>query len=436
MTLLLQSIAGILVIPLLAWVISENRAALGTRRALVIAATAIGVQVIIAVAFLKMPYAAYLFDLIGGAVRALQAATNVGAQLLFGYLAGGTAPFKVENQGNLFLVAFQVLPIILVLSAIVRLLYYWGVLQRVVGFFAFLLRRSVGAGGALGTVSASAIFLGLVEAPLMIRPYIKDMARGALFATMVVVMATVAGTVMALYASILAPVVPGAAGHLVAASLMNVPGALMLARLAVPDGFSSDDDDPVHVVLDDPPQSSMDAIAQGAIEGLKLVATVGAMLIVIVSLVALLNMMLGSSVSGVLGILGMSSPVPVTLESILGIVMAPVALLIGIPFEEAMTAGSLLGKKVVLNEFLAYLQMSQMPVDGPGALSERSRFILTYALCGFANLGSLGILVGALTAMAPQRRAEIVELAPKSVLVGFLATMLSAAIVGALTWAG
>jgi len=299
-------------------------------------------------------------------------------------------------------------------------------LQRVVAVFAFLLRHTVGTGGALGTVSASAIFMGLVEAPLMIRPYIKDMGRGALFATMVVVMATVAGTVMALYASILSTVVPGAAGHLLAASLMNIPGALMLSRLCVPDGFEASDEDPVGVVMEDAPKSSMDAIAQGTFEGLKLVATVGAMLIVIVSLVALVNMILA----------GITAPfgVRITLEQALGVLMAPVAFLIGIPWNEAFTAGELLGQKVVLNEFLAYLELAKTPLEGEGALSERSRFILTYALCGFANLGSLGILVGGLGTMAPQRRAEIVELAPRSVFVGFLATLLSAAIIGCITW--
>ncbi len=426
MALQLQSLAGVIIIPLVVWIISENRRSLGPGRALVIAVTAISVQLAIALLFLKMPYATYIFDGLAAAVLSLQKATDTGSQLLFGYLAGGEAPFTPSKPEHAFLVAFRVLPMILVLSAIVRVLYYWGVLQRVVAVFAFLLKRTVGTGGPLGTVSASSIFMGLVEAPLMIRPYIKDMDRGALFATMVVVMATVAGTVMALYASILSTVVPGAAGHLLAASLMNIPGALMLARFCVPDGFEAKSEDPVSVQMDDPPQSSMDAVAAGTYEGLKLVATVAAMLVVIVSLVALVNMILA----------GLTAPfgVNITLEGAFGMAMAPVAFLIGIPWSEAFIAGGLLGQKLILNEFLAYLELAKTPLEGDGSLSERSRFILTYALCGFANLGSLGILVGGLGTMAPDRRAEIVELAPKSVLIGFLATLLSAALIGCITW--
>lgn len=426
MELISQGIAGIITIPLLAWLISENRRAHPVHRLAVIVITAIAVQFAIAIFLLKLPQARVFFDVLGQTVFALQSASDKGAQLLFGYLAGGDAPFDATKPENSYLVAFRVLPIILVLSAIVRLLYHWGVLQKVVGFFAFLLRRTVGTGGALGTVSASAIFLGLVEAPLMIRPYLKDMGRGALFATMVVVMATVAGTVMALYASILAPSVPGAAGHLMAASLMNIPGALMLARLAVPEGFDSGHET-VAITLDNPPHSSMDAIVQGTIDGVKLVVTVAAMLIVIVSLVALANESLGAITEPAIG-------TKLTLQGILGVIMLPFALLIGIPWHEAATVGSLLGQKVVLNEFLAYLELAKMPASGEGGLSDRSRLIVTYALCGFANLGSLGILVGALSAMAPQRRTEIVALAPKSVLIGFLATLLSAAIVSVLQW--
>ena len=233
-----QSAIGVILIPLFVWVISENRRELGGVGAVRVIATGLLLQFALVALLLLMPWARTIFDGLGQGVLALQKATDAGAQLMFGYLAGGPTPFDMAKPENSFVVAFRVLPMILVLSALVRLLYHWGILQRVVQGFAYLLQRSFGTGGPLSTAAAASVFLGLVEAPLLIRPYLKGMGRGALFAAMAVSMATVAGTVMALYASILSSVVPGAAGHLVAASLINVPGALMLARLAVPSEFT------------------------------------------------------------------------------------------------------------------------------------------------------------------------------------------------------
>jgi CNT family concentrative nucleoside transporter len=284
------------------------------------------------------------------------------------------------------------------------------------------LQRTLGIGGPLATSASASVFLGLIEAPLMIRPYLKEMPRGALFATMAVTMATVAGTVMALYASILAPVVPGAAGHLIAASVINVPGALILARLAVPAGFA-EGPSTARIASDDAPASSMDAIAKGTFDGIQMVAAVAATLIVMVSLVALVNMILGQ--------FGSFGTTRFTLQMILGYLCIPLAFIIGIPWPETATAGSLIGQKVILNEFLAYLDLLKLPA---GSLSDRSRLLMTYALCGFANLGSLGILIGGLSVLAPERRAEIAELAPRSLFIGFLATLLTAAIIGTTLW--
>lgn len=420
--LALQSVLGIVLIPLAACLISESPNELDWRQRGRVIATGLVLQFGLVAVLLAMPWTRYVFDALGAAVLALQSATDAGAQLVFGYLAGGPTPFEATKPQHTFVIAFRVLPMILVLSALVRVLYYWGVLQRVVQGFAWLLQRSFGTGGPLSTAAAGSVFLGLVEAPLLIRPYIKDMGRGALFAAMAVSMATVAGTVMALYASILAPVVPGAAGHIVSASLINVPGAMMLARLVVPSEFTGGPRS-AHVTMDDPPHSSMEAVTQGTTEGIGLVAGVAAMLIVVVSLVALVN--------SILGVAGDVAGGPLTLQRILGVVCMPLAFMIGIPWSEAATAGGLIGQKVVLNEFLAYLDLVKTPA---GALSERSRLLLTYALCGFANLGSLGILIGGLSAMAPERRSEISELAPRAMLVGFLATMLSASVVGTTLW--
>jgi CNT family concentrative nucleoside transporter len=420
MTLALQSLLGVIAIPLLALALSEKRPA--RKQMLATAATGLALQFAIALALLKLPGSETLFRVLSGLVGALQQATAAGMTMVFGYLAGGPTPFELSRPDAQFILAFHALPLILLMSALARLLYYWGLLQRVVGVFAALLQKSFGIGGPLGTVAAANIFLGMVEAPLLVRPYLKEMGRGALFAAMSVGMATIAGTVMAVYAAVVGPVVPGAAGHVVAASLMNAPAALMLASLVVPAGFKGGPA-AAEARLDNPPRSSMDAIAQGTTDGLKLLASVVAMLVVAVALVALANILLG--------VLTRPFGTALTLQQILGWVCAPVAWLIGIPWNEAPVAGGLIGEKVILNEFLAYLDLAALP---PEALSQRSRTILTYALCGFANIGSLGIMIGGLTAMVPERRDEIIELAPKSVLIGVLATLLSAAIVGTIVW--
>jgi CNT family concentrative nucleoside transporter len=418
----MQSVLGIVIIPLLAWAMSEDRRAMRSATGLRFVFGGIALQFMLVALFLYMPWTQALFAALAQMIVALQAAADQGAMLVFGYLAGGPAPFKSENPAAGFILAFRILPLILVLSAIVRLLYYWGVLQRVVQGAAWALQRSLGTGGPLATSAASSVFLGLIEAPLLIRPYLREMPRGALFAAMSVTMATVAGTVMALYAGILSSVVPGAAGHLIAASVINVPGALVLARLAVPDGFSGGPST-VDMSSADAPTSSMDAIAKGTFDGIQMVAAVAATLIVMVALVALVNSMLG--------LFGDVGGQKLTLQLILGVLCTPLAYIIGIPWSEATVAGGLIGQKVVLNEFLAYLDLLKLP---DGSLSERSKLLMTYALCGFANLGSLGILIGGMSVLAPERRGEIVELAPKSLVIGFLTTLLTASIIGTTIW--
>ena len=420
MGLALQSLLGVVLIPLFAYAISEDRALhrAQAQRTLRIVAGGLALQTLIALILLKLPFSRHIFDGIGAAVGALQAATEAGLRLVFGYLAGQEPPFEPLRPGANYILAFRALPLILVMSALSRLLYHWGILQRVVGVVAIVFQKAFGIGGPLGTVAAAKIFLGMVEAPLLVKPYLASLGRGALFAAMTLGMATVAGTVMALYASILEPVLPGAAGHVLAASLMNAPAALVLARLAVPEGFEGGPET-AEIKLENPPRSSMDAIAQGTMDGLRLLAAVIAMLVVMVALVALAN--------SALGLVTAPFGAKLTFQQVLGWLASPVAFIIGIPWSEAPLAGSLIGEKVVLNELFAYLDLAKLP---PEALSPRSRLILTYALCGFANLGSLGIMIGGLTTLVPERRSEIVEMAPKAMLVGLMATLLSAAIVG------
>jgi CNT family concentrative nucleoside transporter len=419
-----QSLIGIVAIPLLAWVLSERPGAIRPARLARILVAGIGLQAAVAGVMLNVPASRAAFDWAGGLVAALQSATGAGMRLVFGYLAGGPAPFEVVRPETGFILAFQALPLILVISALSKLLYHWGVLQKVVAAIGWVLQRSLGVSGPVGTSAAANVFVGMVEGPLLVRPYLAAMSRAGLFATMTVGMAGVAGTVLALYAAILEPVLPGAAGHLIVASVISVPAGLMLAELMVPDGAATlaPGEERAGIVIDDPPHSSMDAVTQGTREGVELLVNVTAMLIVAVALVALANRLLGFAAA--------PFGLELTIEQMLGWLFSPLAWLMGIPWAECAKAGSLLGVKTVLNELIAYLQLGQIPA---GALSERSRLILTYALCGFANLGSLGILIGGMVAMVPSRRAEIVSLGARTVVSGSLATFMTAAVVGAMT---
>ncbi|MCP4932673.1 MAG: nucleoside:proton symporter [bacterium] len=418
----LQSFGGLTVFPLLAWLMCSRDDRLAPVDAVKLVILGVGLQFLIAGAFLLIPQLTFVFDLLASAVSSLQDATKQGMVLVFGYLAGGPAPFEMTNPQNGFVLATQALPLILLVSVLSKLLYHFGILQRVVGFFAWCLEKTLGVSGALGTAAAANIFVGMVEAPLLVRPYIATMSKGALFATMTVGMATVAGTVLALYASILELKVPGAAGHILVASVMSAPAAIIIARLMVP--WAENETASSIKVRDlehQPSQSSsaMEAIADGASDGLKLLAYVISMLIVMVSLIALLNM--------ALAVIPLPAGAKLTVEGIFGWLAAPLAWLTGIPWNEALAAGELIGIKTVLNEFLAYLKLAEFPQE---ALSERSRTILIYALCGFANPGSLGIMTGGLIAMAPERRADIIALGPRSLIAGTLATLMTGAVIG------
>jgi len=410
----LQGLLGLIGFCGLAWAVSEDRRAVSP--AVVIVGLAL--QFGLAVLMLKLPLFRHLFLLLNDAILALQGATEAGTSFVFGFLGGGETPFQETHAGASFVLAFRALPLILVVSALSSLLFYWRVLPLVVRGFAWLLERSLNVGGALGLGAAANIFVGMVEAPLLIRPYLARMTRSELFAVMTCGMATIAGTVMVLYASVLGPVLPDAMGHILTASIISAPAGLMLARLMVPETEPETEGslDLPHEVT-----SSMEAVTQGTISGLRLLAYIVAMLVVFVALVSLANQ--------ILGLLPAAGGEPLTLQRLLGWLMAPVAWLMGIPWAEAYTAGSLLGTKTVLNELLAYLQMAELPQD---ALGPRSRLILTYALCGFANLGSLGIMLGGMTAMAPERRTEIVSLGPKTIVSGTLATCMTGTVVGLL----
>lgn len=415
----LQGLLGLIAIPLLAWAMSERRSLLAANAVVRMVAVALAIQFVVAGLLLNVPVLRALFDWPGRAITALQTATLDGVRLVFGHLAGGPAPYEIVRPDQSFVLAFQALPLILIVSVLSKLLYHWGILQRIVRGFAWALERTMGVDGPVATGAAANIFIGMVEAPLLIKPYLQSMSRAGLFATMTVGMAGIAGTVLALYASILGNSVPSAAGHLIVASVISVPAALLISALMVPKEPEEPVDSGRMLLLDDQPRTAMEAIAQGTREGVGLLVGVTAMLIVAVALVSLVNMILATA--------GGSLGVDLTLQRILGWIFAPLAYLIGIPWSEVSTAGSLLGVKTILNEFVAYLQMAALP---DGALSERSRLIMTYALCGFANFGSLGIMVGGLVAMVPERRSEITGLGLRTIVSGTLATLMTAAVVG------
>jgi len=422
MSLQAQSLLGLAVLPLLAWILSEHRRALSAAHLSRIVAAGVGLQLAIAALLLTVPASRAIFDWAAGLVAALQDATGAGTRLVFGYLAGAPAPFDVVRPENGFVLAIHALPLVLVISALSRLLYHWGVLQRVVAAIGWVLERAFAVSGPVGTSAAANIFVGMVEAPLLVRPYLRGMTRAELFATMTVGMATVAGTVLALYASVLAPHLEGAAGHLMVASVISAPAALMMAALMVPGDGTAKAEEPADALVVDRDNSSIDAIARGTRDGVTLLVSITAMLIVTVALVALANKMLAAA----------SEPfgLALTIEGIMGWLFAPLAWLVGVPWSECATAGSLIGIKTVLNEFIAYLKLAATPAD---VLSERSRLLMAYALCGFANFGSLGIMIGGMVAMVPERRADIVGLGMKTIVSGTLATLMTAAVVGVMT---
>ncbi|MCZ8309787.1 MAG: nucleoside:proton symporter [Magnetospirillum sp.] len=412
----LQAAFGLFALLAIAAALSENRRAIDWRRA----GLAFAASIAAALLFLKVPFAAQALGLLNVPVQAVADATRAGTSFVFGYLGGGPLPFAEASPGGAFVLALQALPLVLVVSALTTLLFHWGVLPKIVRALSFVLERSLGVGGAVGLSTAANVFVGMVEAPLFIRPYLARLTRGELFVVMVGGMASIAGTVMVLYATIVGRVVPDAFGHILVASLLSAPVTILIGRIMVPDAAATrtaatlDAGEPIAV-------SAMDAIAKGTSAGLELLLNIVAMLIVLIALVALAN--------SALGLLPEIFGAKLTLERALGWVMAPICWLMGISWAEAATAGALMGVKTVLNEFVAYVQLANTPAE---ALSDRARLILVYALCGFANFGSLGIMIGGLTTIAPQRRAEIVALGMKSLVAGTLATCFMGALVGAL----
>ena len=411
----LQSLLGLLVIVAACWGLSENRRVFPWKLTL----GAIAVQAALVLALFAIPGSQNVLAAVTGAVDGLNTATQRGTQFVFGYLAGGDQPYAVSNPPALFTFAFQVLPLILVISALSALLWHWKILKWITHGFGILFQRTMGLGGASALAVAANIFLGMIESPIVIRAYLDKLTRSELFLMMVVGLATVAGSTMVAYAAILGPVLPNAAGHVLVASIVSAPAGILLARIMIPE---KPGEGGAHAEYDSALKydSAIDAIVKGTADGLMVVLNISAVLIVFVALVALVNVMLGGFwlFDG-----------PVTVERVLGWLFMPVAWLTGVEWSEAGKAGWLLGVKLTLTEFVAFIELGKVPA---GDMSERTRMLMTYALCGFANIGSVGITVTGLSVLMPERREEVLGMVWKALFAGFLATLMTACVVGAL----
>jgi len=405
-----QALLGLFLLCLLAWILGGCRRGVRLR----VVAAGGGGQLLVAAALLHVPPLRAGFAAVGDAVEALARATRAGTTLVFGYLGGGPLPFQEVTPGSSFILFFQALPLILVVGALSAVLYHWRILPAVVAVLARGLERLFGLSGACNLSVAANVFVGMVEAPLLIRPWLGRLTRAELFVVMVAGLATISGNMLVVYASMIAPVVPDAAGQLLTASLVSAPGAILAALLMLPgEGTRAAADGPAPRLYD----STMDAVVRGTADGLSLMLGIMASLIVFVALVALLN--------------GMLEPLTgLTLQRLAGWVFWPLAWAMGVPAEEAATVARLLGVKVVVNEFVSYLELA---TSGGAGLSERSRVILAYALCGFTNFGSVGIMVTGMAGMCPERRAEIISLGLPSLVAASIACCMAGATVGVLT---
>ena len=417
--LVLQALLGIGVFVAIAIALGEQRTLPGWR--LLIAG--LGLQFLFAFAVFNLNFLQQLLGLINSGVKAVVNATESGTLFIFGYLGGDPLnvdyPFFISEPDATMILAFRVLPLILMFTVLSAILWHYRVLPIIIKGFSVVLRKSLKVSGAVGFSSAANIFIGMVESPALIRPYIAVLTRSELFVVMSCGMATIAGSVMVFYSIILQGTLADPLGHIITASVISAPAAIMIALIMVPEkGAVSSGEIQLSVEY----KSLMDAITKGTHDGVRLIVSVGAMLLVLVALVALLN--------SLFLLIPFPGDDPLTLQRLFGYFFAPLAWLMGIPWSEAQISGSLMGTKTVLNELLAFLALAELPA---GSLSEKSTVIMTYALCGFANFGSLGIMIAGLSGMCPERATEIAELAPKSLISGTLATCMTGSIAGLLS---
>lgn len=414
---MLQSTLGLGVIILFAWLLSENRRAVPSWQWIL---GALLLQVALALVVLRVPFIWEALRAGSAAVAVLEASSRSGSSYMFGYLGGAELPFEIKPGARVpVIIAFQILPLVIFTSALAALLWHWGVLRHIVRALSWALQRTLGIGGAVGLNAGANVFLGVVEAPLVVRAYLMSMSRAELFMIMTLGMSTVSGVVLVLYSQTLSNVVDNSFGHIITASLICLPASILIARLMVPGESTTGVDSRGEQLRY---QGSIDALVRGTMDGLTLFLAVIAILIVVFAFVALANHMLG--------VLPGPGGEPLTLQRIFGWLFAPLMWTLGIPWSEAADAGALMGIKAILNEYVAYQQLAG---EYAGRLSTRSTLIVTYAMCGFSNLASIGLQISTLTTLAPERRAEIISLGFKAWISGNLATAMIGAVVGLTT---
>jgi len=408
-----QALAGILFFISLAFLLSEKRKQVSPRAIIL----GLGTQLVIALLLLKISIFKDIFLGLNHVVVVLEEATRAGTSVVFGYLGGGPLPFDEKFPGSSYILIFRSLPLILVMSALSSLLFYWRILPKIVKGFSLILEKTFRIGGAEGLGVSANIFVGMVEAPLLVRPYLSGMTRSELFSIMVCGMSTIAGTMMVIYASIIGKSIPNALGHILTASVISAPASVMIAKIMIPE--TENITVRADIEYGDDMKSSMDAITTGTSFGIKLFFNIAAMIIVLIAIVYIIN--------AVLGLFPLVNGEKISLQYIMGIIFSPVMWLMGIPWSECGVSGSIMGTKTILNEFIAYLDLVKVSGD---ALSANSKTILAYALCGFANPGSLGIMIGGLGSMVPERRGEILSLGFKSIVAGTIVTCMTGTIAG------
>ena len=415
-TFILQIFIGFIGLVCIAIPFSQDRSSINYRYIFV----AIIFQIILAFALLKIPFIVQIFAYLSAGVSSLQAATQEGAEFVFGYLSNtSSSPFESSGAGNSMIFAFQILPLIIVISSLSALLWFWNILPLIIRAVSKVFEKLFNIGGPIGLGATANIIMGQVEAPLLVRPYLSRMSEKELLILMTAGMSTVSGSIMIALVSMLQPQFPdlNLIQHLVSASILSIPAAIMYANIMIPSAeVTNFDGNSIPKVYD----SSMDAITRGTRDGLDICLNVGAILIAFIALVSLLNSILGIA-GGWVGITDLS------LQLILGYMFFPIVWLMGIPLSETLASAELLGLKTALNEFVAYGALANIE---PGVLSERSKLITLYALCGFANFSSVGILVSGISAMAPERKNDLIKVSLKALVGATLASCMTGLVIG------
>jgi len=413
-----QSLVGVASVLAICWALSENRGRFPWKLTI----GAIVVQAVLVLALFGVPAIRAGLAGVGQGVDGLSNSTQAGVAFVFGFLAGTPdQPYTLTNPGSLFVFAFRVLPVILVVCALAALLWHWRILKWITQGFGIVFEKTMGLRGPPALATAATVFMGQVEGPIFIRSYLPSLTRSELFMLIAVGMSCVSGSTMVAYATILRDVLPNAAAHVLTASIISAPAGVLLARILVPRMPEAETSDQFPAAEDKVYDSSVDALIKGTTDGLSIVLNVAATLIVFVAIVAMLN--------GILGMFPNIGGAPPSVERGLGVIFAPLAWALGIRWDDAPTAGTLLGVKLVLTEFTAFIRLGHIPAGG---IDERTRVIMTYALCGFANIASVGINLAGYSVLVPERRAEIMGMVWKAMMCGFLATCLTASVVGAM----